>query len=397
MSEPRTICVATTSRADYGILRSLLEEITADPALTLQLLATGSHLVPEQGSTYQEIEADGYEISAQTEILLASDTGVAAAKSIGVGAISHADVLARLEPDILVVLGDRFELLSLVIPALMLGIPVAHIHGGEVSEGAIDDSVRHAITKMASLHFTSAEAHRARVMQMGEPPECVFAFGAPGLDTLHRAELLSRDELERGIEFSLEEPVALVTYHPVTREPDEAGTQIQELLAAIGESGIRALFTRANVDEGGHVINARVRAFCERDPEHYHLVDSLGSMRYLSLLRHVTLMVGNSSSGIIEAPSFRLPVVNVGSRQAGRLRGANVIDVEAERSAVLKGIARARAPELQKRLAASENPYDRFGDGRTGQRMKDALRDVELSQALLKKRFRDIEGVNCNE
>ena len=295
-----------------------------------------------------------------------------------------------LRPAIVVLLGDRFELLAPAIAALMLQIPIAHIHGGELTEGAIDDSVRHAITKMASLHFAATERYRKRIIQMGESPNRVFNFGAPGLDALHDFVPISREQLECDLDWSLRAPVALVTWHPVTRNTRDLETQLQILFKALQASNINALFTAANADAGGARINARLKSFCARNPDRFRWVAHLGHLRYLNSLAHFDLMVGNSSSGLTEAPSFRLPVVNIGDRQRGRVRSPNVIDVPCTRNAILKGIKWAISARFRSSLRGMRNPYDRFHDGRASERIKDVLRDTDISGEFLKKRFHDL-------
>jgi UDP-hydrolysing UDP-N-acetyl-D-glucosamine 2-epimerase len=387
----RRICAVTTSRADFGLLRGLLKAIRADSALRLQVIASGMHLAPKFGRTWRDIEAEGIRIDRKISLRLTGDSSVANLKSIGVGLNGFAEAFAELKPEIVVLLGDRFELLAPAISALMLGIPIAHIHGGELSEGAIDDSIRHAITKLASLHFATTETYRRRIVQMGESPNRVFNFGAPGLDQLYGSTPLSRPQLERELGFSLEDPAALVTYHPVTRETDSAEAQVKCLVAAIKASGLKAVFTMANADARGALINARLQAVCAQTPERFKWIPHLGHRRYLSCLKHFAVMVGNSSSGLTEAPSFRLPAVNVGDRQRGRVRAANVIDVACSRAAVLRGIKRAISSSFRASLRGMRNPYDRFHDGRASERIKDVLKQVVFSDDLVKKSFHDLQ------
>ncbi len=386
----RKICVVTTSRSDFGLLHGLLKCIRANRALRLQVIASGTHLSPEFGLTAREIEAAGVKIDRRIDLRLTGASGLANAKSIGRGLPFFADALTELQPALVVLLGDRFELFAPAIAALMLRIPIAHIHGGERSEGVIDESVRHAITKMASLHFSATESYRQRIIQMGESPERVFNFGAPGLDQIYGTPLMTRAELEREIGLSLQEPVALVTYHPATQDPGSGETQVRNLTAAIKASELNAVFTMANADAEGARINARLRALCEEEPEEYKWIPHLGHRRYLSCLAQVAVMVGNSSSGLTEAPSFRLPVVNIGDRQRGRIRAKNVIDVPCSREAILQGLKRAISPRFRASLRGMRNPYDRFHDGRTSERIKDVLKSVRLSDDLLKKSFHDI-------
>jgi UDP-hydrolysing UDP-N-acetyl-D-glucosamine 2-epimerase len=272
----------------------------------------------------------------------------------------------------------------------LLRIPIAHIHGGERSEGATDEAVRHAITKMSSIHFAATEVYRRRIIQMGESPRSVYNFGAPGLDQLYTAKLLTRRGLEQELGFPLDDPFALVTYHPVTRDASSAATQVRCLLAAVNASGLRAVFTMANADAEGAVINTHLMAACARHPEKFKWFPHLGHRRYLSCLKQVSVMIGNSSSGLVEAPSFRLPVVNIGDRQRGRVRAANIIDVPCTRDAILRGIKRAVSPRFRASLRGMRNPYDRFHDGRASERIKNVLRDIDISGGFLKKSFHDL-------
>ncbi len=387
----RKICVVTTSRADFGLLRGLLRAIRADSALRLQVIASGMHLSPKFGRTWREINAEGFKIDRKILLRLTGDSSLANLKSTGTGLNGFGEAFAELKPEIVVLLGDRFELLAPAISALMLRIPIAHIHGGELSEGAIDDSVRHAITKLASLHFAATEPYRKRIIQMGESPKRVFNFGAPGLDQLYDSTLLTRPELEREIGFHLRDPVAIVTYHPVTRDAGGISTQVHCLVAAVKVSGLKAVFTMANADAQGALINTRLQVACAQTPGRFKWIPHLGHRRYLSCLKHFAVMIGNSSSGLTEAPSFRLPVVNIGDRQRGRVRASNVIDVPCSQTAILQGIERATSPRFRASLRGMRNPYDRFHDGRASERIKDVLRDVSLSGDLLKKCFHDLK------
>jgi UDP-N-acetylglucosamine 2-epimerase (non-hydrolysing)/GDP/UDP-N,N'-diacetylbacillosamine 2-epimerase (hydrolysing) len=386
----RKICVVTTSRADFGLLLRLIEAIRSDAALRLQVIASGMHLAPEFGLTVREIEAEGVKVDRKVDLHLSGTSGLANAKSIGLGLAGFADALGELRPAIVVLLGDRFELFAPAIAALMLRIPLAHIHGGERSEGAIDEAVRHAVTKMASLHFAATEAYRRRIIQMGESPERVFNFGAPGLDQIHGAPLMPRAELERDLGLVFDQPVALVTFHPVAQESASVDAQARQLAGALQASKLHAIFTMANADADGNRINARWQALCARNPERFKWIPHLGHRRYLSCLAQAAVMVGNSSSGLTEAPSFRLPVVNIGDRQRGRTRAANIIDVPCSRAAILRGIRQALSARFRASLRGMSNPYDCFGDGRTSERIKDVLKNVRLSDDLLKKRFLDI-------
>jgi UDP-hydrolysing UDP-N-acetyl-D-glucosamine 2-epimerase len=386
----RRICAVTTSRADFGLLRGLLKAIQPDSALRLQVIASGMHLAARFGQTWRDIEAEGIKIDRKINLRLTGDSSIANLKSIGVGLNGFGEAFSELKPEIVILLGDRFELFAPAISALMLGIPIAHIHGGELSEGAIDDSVRHAITKLASLHFAATETYRRRIIQMGEAPDRVFNFGAPGLDQLYGSTLLTRSQLEQELGFSLQDPIALVTYHPVTRDVDSAEAQVRCLVSAIKASGLKAVFTMANADAQGTLINTRLQAACEQVPGRFTWIPHLGHRRYLSCLKHFSVMVGNSSSGLTEAPSFRIPVVNIGDRQRGRVRAANLIDVACSRTAILQGIKRATSSRFRASLRGLRNPYDRFHDGRASERIKEVLKHVPLVDGFLKKSFHDL-------
>ncbi len=385
----RKIGVVTTSRADFGLLRGLMKEIEADPALRLQVVASGMHLSRRFGQTWREIEAEGIHIDRKVQIGLSGHSSIANLNSISKGLNGFGKAFGELKPEIVVLLGDRFELLAPAIAALMLQIPIAHIHGGEVTEGAIDDSVRHAITKMASLHFPATEIYRQRIVQLGEDPARIFNFGAPGLDQIYRSPILSRSQLEDELGFSLQGPVSLVTYHPVTRDLHGVIGQVRCLVAAIKKSGIKAVFTMANADTQGILINEKLENACAENSTQFKWTPHLGHRRYLSCLAHFEVMVGNSSSGLTEAPSFQLPVVNIGDRQRGRVRAPNVIDVECNQAAIEKGIKKAVSTRFRTSLRGMRNPYDRYGDGRTSERIRDVLRDVQLTEDLLKKSFND--------
>ena len=386
----RNICVVTTSRSDFGLLQKLMQCIDADRALQLQVIASGMHLIPKFGRTVREIEAAGIKVDRKINLNMTGGSALSNAKAIGLGIPRFGGAFAELNPAIVVLLGDRFELLAPAIAALMLQIPIAHIHGGELSEGAIDESIRHAITKMATLHFAATEEYRCRVIQLGESPERVFNFGAPGLDQIYDCDLLTRPQLEKELGISLDEPVALVTYHPVTRDSGSTEAQVRSLVGALKASGLKAIFTMANADAQGSLINSRLQATCAKSPECFKWIPHLGHRRYLSCLKHLALMVGNSSSGLIEAPSFRLPVVNIGDRQRGRVRALNVIDVRCNEAVILQGIKRAVSQRFRFSLRGMRNPYDHFHDGLASQRIRDVLRDVEMSDDLLTKRFCDL-------
>ncbi len=386
----RRIAVVTTSRADYGCLYHLLREMHDDPDVELLVVVTGMHLSDLHGHTVDAIEADGFEIARRVPMLLASDDEASIAKSVGVGLIAFAEVWAQLRPELMVCLGDRYELMAPALAALLQRVPIAHIHGGETSQGAVDEAIRHSISKMASIHFPATASYAQRLMQMGEPPERVFTYGAPALDGLYQHQLLTRNELASRLQFDLNSPVALVTYHPVTLELDDCEYQIQNLLDAIRRSGIAAVFTRSNADAMGSRVNAAIEKFTRDAPQRYRLYDHLGPLVYFSCLKQLDLMIGNSSSGFVEAPSFGLPVVNVGNRQLGRLHAKNVIDTDYGSDAIVAGIERARSSEFRRSLERMENPYDVFQDGKTSSRIKEKLKEIQVSAELLKKRFHDL-------
>jgi len=382
----KRIGVVTVSRSDYGHLRPVLEALRRAPDLELLLLVAGMHLASEFGLTVRDIEADGFPISARVEMLGGGDTPEAVAAATGRGVAGFGEAFARLRPDVVVALGDRFEMLAAAVAALPFALPVAHIHGGEVSEGAMDNQIRHAITKLAHLHFASAEPHARRIAAMGEEPWRIHTVGAPGLDRLATTEPLPRAGLARDLRLPEAGPWLLVTFHPVTLEYRDTAAHIDELLAALEKTDGFIVITYPNADTAGRLIIERIEEFAGRHPRRCRLAKSLGERLYLSLLRHADLMIGNSSSGLIEAPTFGLPVVNVGSRQRGRLRGANVIDVEPLREDILRGIEAAQALPFRVRARAAANPY---GDGHAAPRVVDVLRSVPIDARLVQKRFSD--------
>ncbi len=357
----KKVCVVTGSRADYGLLRWVMQGLADSPVCRLQVVATGMHLSPEFGSTWGAIEADGFTIDWRVEMLLGSDTAVAVSKSMGLGLAGFADAYAHLAPDLVVLLGDRFEILAAASAALVAGIPIAHLHGGEVTKGAYDDSIRHAITKMAHLHFTAAEPYRKRVIQMGEAPEYVWNVGGFGLDNVLKLEPMSRDELEESLGLDLGARSLMVTFHPETASGAAPTQQMQELLAALEQIDAQLIFTMPNADNEGRALFTMIEAFVVANPGRACMHTSLGQRRYLSALGEVDGVVGNSSSGLIEAPAMGTGTVNIGTRQDGRLRAASVIDCPAEREAIATAIARLFSPEFQAGLAEVVNPYGTGG------------------------------------
>ncbi len=385
----RKICVVTGSRADYGIQYSLLKEIQNDSRLELQVLVTGMHLSPQFGMTYKLIEKDGFPISAKVNILKYADTEQGVIKSIGLGCQIFSHTLEDLKPDIVVLIGDRFEMLSVAIAAYIAKIPTAHIHGGEVTEGVFDEGIRHSITKMASVHFPATDDYKRRIIQMGEDPKLVYNFGAPALDVLYKARYLNREELSKRLNFRLGKNVAIVTFHPVTLEKSNPKRQIENLLDAIKSFPFQVIFTKANADPYGSIINNTLEAFCKKHPNKYRLYDNLGPL-YYSCLRHCILMIGNSSSGIVEAPSFSLPVVNIGDRQKHRVKAPNIIDVGSTTQEIKKGICLAISKKFSKGNKKINNPYDLFKDGKSSYRIKEKLKNLKVDEKLIKKSFYDL-------
>lgn len=385
MTAPRTICVVTGTRAEYGLLQLLMREIAADPDLRLQVIATGMHLSPEFGLTEREIQADGFAIDARVEMLLSSDSAVGTAKSMGLGTIGCADALDRLKPDLVVLLGDRFEILAAAQAAAVARIPIAHIHGGETTEGAYDECFRHAITKMAQWHFVAAEAYRKRVVQLGEDPQRVFNFGAPALDLLERIEWMNRGELEASLGIALKQPLFLVTYHPVTLGGLSPLVAFDELLAALDAIPAATLiFTYPNADTGGRALIKRLNEWLTANEQRARAFTSLGQRRYSSMMRHCDVIVGNSSSALIEGPALKTATVNVGDRQAGRLKATSIIDAAESKDAILQALHKALSPEFRAGLPATESLYGSAGASR---RIKDTLKAVDL---FTRKSFFDI-------
>jgi GDP/UDP-N,N'-diacetylbacillosamine 2-epimerase (hydrolysing) len=390
-SRPRwRICVLSTSRADYGCLNRLMHEVHQDPQLQLQLAFVGRHWRGQDAPEDTKLTHDGLPVALALEADPEDDTPAAVGEAASRVMARFVAAFPYLSPHVLVVLGDRFEVMAAALAAVVHNVPIAHIHGGELSLGAIDDSIRHALTKLSRLHFTATPQYAARVLQMGEPEDSVFCFGAPALDGLRTQDLVSREELAAALGLSFERPVALVTYHPATLEPGKASEQIASVLSALERSGLAAVLTAANQDAGGGHINAALEEFAQRDPKRYRLFAHLGQRRYFGCLAHCAVMIGNSSSGLIEAPSFELPVVNIGARQEGRVRGANVIDTDCDSEQIVAAIKTALAPEFRGRLRSSPNPYDPIGDGRTSWRIKEALKSKLAAGLSTRKPFADM-------
>lgn len=386
----RKICVVTGSRADYGLLYGLIKAIHEDPDLCLQLAVTGMHLSPEYGLTVREIEADGFPIAERIEMLLSSDTPVGVGKALGLGVIGFVEAFARLSPDIVVLLGDRFEIFAAAQAAMIARIPVAHLHGGERTEGAMDEAIRHAITKMAHLHFVATETYRRRVIQLGESPDRVFNYGAIGIDNILDSRLMTRTELETFLDYQLKEVNFLITYHPATLDLEGPERAFRELLVALAEfPDAGMIFTMPNADMGNKIIADLIHAFAGERCGGVKVVPSLGRIGYLSAVHHCDVVIGNSSSGIIEVPVFRKPTVNIGDRQKGRETGSTVIQAREERAEIADAIRLALSPAFRAQIQEAESIY---GNGGTARKIIQTLKTYPLD-ALLKKRFHDLDGI----
>ena len=383
---PRRIAVVTGSRADYGLLKGVLTRLQKMDGVDLQVIACGMHLLPKFGETWRIIEADGFEIAAKIDLELTDDRAETVARGTGIGVAGFAEALPRLKPDLMVVLGDRYEILSAAVAAMLLSIPIVHIHGGEVTAGAFDDAIRHAITKMAGVHFTAAEPYRRRVIQMGENPDFVFNVGAPGLDMADTTPTISRAALFGELGISGPERFMLITLHPTTAQPDTDAANVIALLGALaGIEGRSFIFTGVNADPGYRQIDESIRAFVAARPDRAHLFASLGSERYWKALRLADAVVGNSSSGILEAPAVGVPSINIGDRQSGRLRAASIIDCPADQATILKTLRTILAGEFHPDNSIPP-PYGRGG---ASAKIAEALQKIDLAQAF-PKHFHDL-------
>jgi GDP/UDP-N,N'-diacetylbacillosamine 2-epimerase (hydrolysing) len=385
----KKICILTATRAEYGLLKPIIKKLIEVPVFDVRVVTTGAHLSPEFGLTYKEIEKDGIVIDERIEILLSSDTHVAISKSMGLAMIGFADYFERLKPDMLVVLGDRYETLAVCTVAMNQRIPIAHLYGGETTEGAVDESIRHAISKLSYLHFTSTEEYRCRVIQLGEQPNRVFSVGAIGIENILKEKLMSKSELELAIDFKLDKPYAMVTFHPVTLEDNNSEKQVQALLDACKMYiDLKFIFTKANADANGRVINKIIDKFVAENNNAIAFM-SLGMNRYLSALKYCTMVIGNSSSGLLEAPSFGKSTINIGDRQKGRLQAASVINCEPTKEEIKKAIALALTDEFKIKAKSIVNPY---GDGNTSQKIVATIEDFLLNDKIdLKKKFYNYE------
>ncbi len=384
MSKKR-ICVITGNRAEYGLLRMVMQGIADDDELGLQIIVTGSHLSPEFGLTYREIERDGFKIDKKVEMLTSSDTAVGTTQSMGLGLFGFANALHELTPDMILVLGDRFEIFSAVVAALIACIPVAHLHGGETTEGAFDEAIRHSITKMSHLHFVATEKYRQRVIQLGEHPDRVFLVGGVGIDNIKKLKLLSRPALEKALKFKLGKKNLLVTFHPATLDSAAPADQMHELLEALETlEDTNLIFTMPNADTNSRVLVSMIRGFVARH-SNARVYISLGQLLYLSCIHYVDGVLGNSSSGLIEAPSLRKGTINVGDRQQGRIRADSVIDCDPDRYSIIAAIQQLYSPVFQEKLKTTINPY---GEGGASEKIVRILKEYSL-ESILKKTFYD--------
>lgn len=385
----KRIAVFTGTRAEYGLLYWIIKGLHESPSAELQLYVGGMHLSPEFGKTIEQIRSDGFPVAEKLEFLLSSDTPVGIAKSMGLALICAADALERTKPDLLVVLGDRFESMAICQAAMVAQIPIAHIHGGETTEGLIDEAVRHSITKMSHLHFTATEEYRQRVIQLGENPEHVFNVGAPGIDSIKALKLLSREELSKSIDFDVTDaPYMVVTYHPVTLSRDGAVEDLKQLLTTLRQfPDHKFLVTYPNADTHGRALIPLLDDFAKELQGRVLLIQSLGQLRYLSALKYSDLVIGNSSSGLIEVPTFKVPTVNIGNRQKGRMTGDTVISCEGDKSSILNAINVALSPEFKQKCLNSHNPY---GKGDSSETILNIIQNTKL-EGLVFKSFFDIK------
>lgn len=388
----KKVCILTATRAEYGLLKPIIKKLMEVPDFDVRVVATGAHLSPEFGLTYRDIENDGIKIDDKIEILLSADTPSSISKSMGLAMMGFADYLKRTAPDILLVLGDRYETLSVCCAAMNQRIPIAHLYGGETTEGAVDESIRHCITKLSYLHFTSTQEYAKRVVQLGEHPERVRCVGGIGIENILNENLMSKCELETSLKWSLEKPYAVVTFHPVTLEDDLAGQQAKQLLDAISKlDDMQFIITKANADSSGRIINQMIDDYVKEN-DNAVAFGSLGLIRYLSALKYAAMVIGNSSSGLLEAPSFGIPTVNIGDRQKGRLQADSVINCNPETSEILEAIDLASSEDFKHKAKQTVNPY---GDGHTSDKVVDSIKEFLLKKRIdLKKEFYDLEFEN---
>lgn len=386
----RKICVVTGTRAEYGLLKPVIKRINDDNELQLQLIVTGMHLSPEFGLTYKEIINDGFEITEKVEMLLSSDTSIGISKSTGLALISFAEVFERLKPDIIVILGDRYEMLAVAISAMFSNIPIAHLHGGEATEGSIDEAIRHSITKMSYIHFTSTEVYRNRVIQLGEDPNRVFNVGSTSVEIINNLKLLNKEELENEINMKLDGKIALLTFHPTTLECCLEEKQFLEILKALDYfKEIKIIFTKANSDKNGRIINQMIDKYVEENNDRCKAFTSMGQLRYLSAMKYCDFVIGNSSSGVLEAPIFNKPTINIGDRQKGRLQMKSIVNCNATKEQVIKSIKKVTNKQFINNIKNNYNPY---GDGKTSYYIINIIKGYLFNKKInLKKSFYDID------
>ena len=378
----KKICIITGTRADYGLLRWVIEGIQNSKSLEKQLVVTGMHLSQEYGMTINEIREDGFKITKTVEMLLSSDSPAGISKSIGLGIIGFADTFNSLKPDLLIVLGDRYEILSACIAAMTARIPIAHLHGGEATEGLIDESIRHSITKMSHLHFVATDEYKNRVIQLGEAPKNVFNVGGLGIDSINKLKLLSKKELEDAIDFKFSRKNLLVTFHPVTLEERKSGAQLDQLLLALSkEKDTSIIFTMPNSDTEGRILFSKIVKFCDLN-SNAKCFKSLGQIKYFSCIKFVDAVVGNSSSGLLEVPTFKKGTINIGNRQKGRISAKSVINCEAEQKSILKALKKLYSQEFQDSLTNIINPY---GEGGASDKIIKKIEEIELKGIINKK------------
>lgn len=384
----RKICVVTGTRAEYGLLKPVIQKIKEDAELELYLIVTGAHLSTEFGLTYKEIENDGYTINKKIEMLISADTPSGIVKSMGVEMIGFAEVFETERPDMIVILGDRYEMLVAAAAAMTFRIPIAHIHGGETTEGAIDEAIRHAITKMSYLHFASTEKYVQRIIQLGENPDRVFDVGALGVENARRLQLLTKEELEKDINFKFSENTAMVTYHPVTLEDKKAERQFECILNVLQKrKDMRIIFTKANSDAGGRAINKKIDEFVSNNRERSISFASMGQLRYLSSLQYCSVVMGNSSSGIVEAPSFGIPTIDIGDRQKGRVCSKTVIHCKTAEGEIERAVEKAFDNEFRRSICDARNPYEGL---ETSKRIVEVIKEHIEYGIELKKKFYDV-------
>lgn len=386
----KKICVLTATRAEYGLLKPIIQGLKVVNGFEVAVVATGAHLSPEFGLTYKEIEMDGINIDEKIEILLSADTPSAISKSMGLGMISFADYFERNKIDLLIVLGDRYETLAVTTVAMIKGIPIAHLYGGETTEGLIDEAIRHSITKMSYLHFTSTDKYRERVIQLGEDPKRVFNVGAIGVENIKNEAFMSMSEIEESLEWIIDRPYAVITFHPVTLESQSAEEQIKQLLLALDSNPeYQYIFTKSNSDTDGRIINQLIDKYVARN-SNCKAFTSLGARRYLSVVRYSAMVIGNSSSGIIEVPSFKIPTINIGDRQKGRIQASSVINCVPEHDKIDRAIKKAMSPNFREILDDVENPYEKRGT--CSRTIEEIRKTMEFEKVSLKKEFFDIGG-----